>query len=622
MIVVFIALTILSVFTISTFSHKSRSDAVALGQSVMIQEHEQVSSYMSRAYDAVQNAAINIEFMMRENAGLDKIEKYMKEQTLYFSEFIDENFTGIYGCINGKYMDGTDWVPEDDYVPTERDWYTKAIKGNGEPVIVDPYLDAKTNSIMLSISRMLYDGESVISVDIVMDKFQEIAETITLDGKGYGFICDTARLMIAHSDPMLKGADFADDEEMNRLFDRVFEIEDSGYFEFNRNNIDCTVFADNVIGNWYDVVVIDNSKLYQETLELTQNSIFAASVIYLIIALFSVTSYRRSYNYIKMVEESTKKVEHVTNASLRALARAIDAKDKYTQGHSLRVASYSRKIAEAMGKDIFEQNEIYKSALLHDIGKIRIPDDIINKPGKLTDEEFNYIKLHTVAGYGILRDITEDPMPALCAKLHHERYDGSGYPTGISGENIPEYARIISVADSYDAMASNRSYRNVLPQEVVRSEIEKGKGTQFDPDIADIMLEIIDKDTNYELKQQADAKKNILIIDKTAAGCAQLMSAFESEPQYNVLAADSEHEAQLLLEKEHIDLIMLDENTIEKPANEIQQFYREKYDIPVLFVINKKSQIRQSLTNLQVNDYVTKPISTEMFLEIIHSTLF
>ncbi len=225
MIVVLIALVILSMFTITTFAQKSRTDAIEIGQSVMIQEHEQVAAYMSRAYDAVQNAAINIEYLMRENKDNSDILNYLKMQTNYFSEYIDPNFTGVYGYINGEYLDGTDWTPEDGYVPTERDWYKSAMSGEGQPVVVEPYLDAKTNSIMLSISKVLYDGKSVIAVDIVMDKFQDIAETITLDSKGYGFICDTSRLIIAHSDPELKGADFTDDEEMNRLFDRIFEIE-------------------------------------------------------------------------------------------------------------------------------------------------------------------------------------------------------------------------------------------------------------------------------------------------------------------------------------------------------------------------------------------------------------
>jgi HD-GYP domain-containing protein (c-di-GMP phosphodiesterase class II) len=157
-----------------------------------------------------------------------------------------------------------------------------------------------------------------------------------------------------------------------------------------------------------------------------------------------------------------------------------------------------------MGKSVTEQEMIYRAGLLHDVGKIRIPVDIINKPGKLTDEEYDLIKIHPVTGYHILKDISDHYDMATAAKYHHERYDGKGYPNGLLGENIPEMARILAIADSYDAMTSNRSYRNGLPQDVVRNEIEKGKGTQFDSTIADIMIQMIEESEQAELANQYD----------------------------------------------------------------------------------------------------------------------
>jgi len=139
--------------------------------------------------------------------------------------------------------------------------------------------------------------------------------------------------------------------------------------------------------------------------------------------------------------------------------------------------------------------------LLHDVGKIGVPDAVINKPGRLNDEEFEQIKKHPVLGDKILKKIREMPKLAIGARWHHERYDGTGYPDGLAGKDILEEARIIAVADSYDAMTSNRSYRGFLPQEKVREEIEKGKGTQFDPVFADIMLQIMDEDKDYKLRE-------------------------------------------------------------------------------------------------------------------------
>ncbi len=210
------------------------------------------------------------------------------------------------------------------------------------------------------------------------------------------------------------------------------------------------------------------------------------------------------------VEEQTKKLKEEKNNSekqlfeiTQALATTIDAKDKYTSGHSRRVAQYSKMLAAALGIDEKQQQEIYLTALLHDIGKIGIPDQIINKNGLLTDEEYKEIQKHTVIGYEILNNISGLPNLRIGVRWHHERIDGKGYPDGLKGEEIPEFARIISVADSYDAMTSNRSYRKSLPQDVVRKEIEDGIGTQFAPEVAQKMLEIIDADKDFLLREES-----------------------------------------------------------------------------------------------------------------------
>ena len=141
------------------------------------------------------------------------------------------------------------------------------------------------------------------------------------------------------------------------------------------------------------------------------------------------------------------------------------------------------------------------AALLHDVGKIGIPNEIINKRGKLTPEEYDIVKQHSVIGAQILSNITQIPHITDGAYYHHERYDGKGYPTGLDGKKIPEIGRIIAVADAYDAMTSNRSYRNQLPQDVARKEIGQGIGLQFDPDFARIMLRMIDEDKDFKMRE-------------------------------------------------------------------------------------------------------------------------
>lgn len=196
----------------------------------------------------------------------------------------------------------------------------------------------------------------------------------------------------------------------------------------------------------------------------------------------------------KSLTEINLRMDQYTVDMLNALVSTIEAKDEYTNGHSMRVAKYSRMIAERAGMAVEDIKEIYMSALLHDIGKIAVPDYIINKPGKLSAEEFEIVKQHPKRGFDILKDIDEMPKLYHGALYHHERWDGKGYPNRIAGEEIPVVARIIAVADAYDAMTSKRSYRNPLSQEMVRSEIESGLGTQFAPEYAKIMLEIIDSE--------------------------------------------------------------------------------------------------------------------------------
>lgn len=202
------------------------------------------------------------------------------------------------------------------------------------------------------------------------------------------------------------------------------------------------------------------------------------------------------------VERKTEENENLSLHIVKALAEAIDAKDTYTNGHSSRVAEYSKMIAARAGYTEEKLDDIYMMGLLHDVGKIGVPDAVINKPAKLTDEEFSLIKNHPVMGARILKNIKEMPQLSSGARWHHERYDGRGYPDGLKGEEIPKEARIIAVADSYDAMTSRRSYRDPLPQDVVRGEIEKGKGTQFDPKFADIMLAMMDEDTGFAMREQ------------------------------------------------------------------------------------------------------------------------
>lgn len=224
---------------------------------------------------------------------------------------------------------------------------------------------------------------------------------------------------------------------------------------------------------------------------LTSEPLFWVSSLMFMIWLIALVIFAITSAQIRKYKERHERDNKIINESIETFTGFIDAKDPYTNGHSKRVAVYTRMIAKEMGYSGEELDYIYYIALLHDCGKIGVPDSVLGKPGKLTDEEFAIMKSHTVHGGEILSSFKSLKNAGEGALYHHERYDGKGYPEGRAGEDIPLIARMICVADSFDAMNTNRVYRKKLTREHIISEIENNKGLQFDPKIADIMLGLL-----------------------------------------------------------------------------------------------------------------------------------
>ena len=208
----------------------------------------------------------------------------------------------------------------------------------------------------------------------------------------------------------------------------------------------------------------------------------------ILIVLVLLITAQTIHHKFRKIQLKAKKDREFTNAIIEAFANCIDGKDEYTNGHAHRVAKYTRMLAEKLGESKEIVNKYYNIALLHDIGKIAVPDEILKKPAKLTDEEFAIMKSHPQKGYEILKDVKIQEDLAQGARFHHERFDGKGYPTGISGTSIPWVARIIAVADTFDAMSSTRPYRKKLPLDFIVEEIKRCSGSQFDPKVVEAFL--------------------------------------------------------------------------------------------------------------------------------------
>jgi putative nucleotidyltransferase with HDIG domain len=209
------------------------------------------------------------------------------------------------------------------------------------------------------------------------------------------------------------------------------------------------------------------------------------------------STHKRSHLRGKEPLDIAELLEKTHFETIMAFSEALEARDQYTAGHSRRVMEYSKSIGQRMKLDKQDIEDLKRSALLHDIGKIGIPDTVLQKQTKLTDEEYAIIKSHSETGAAILKHMKslEHLVPAVYH--HHELFDGSGYPQGIKGKEIPLHARIIAVADTFDAITSHRAYRKALPLRIALSELEVNKGIQFDPEIANIFIQILQETPCY-----------------------------------------------------------------------------------------------------------------------------
>ena len=225
------------------------------------------------------------------------------------------------------------------------------------------------------------------------------------------------------------------------------------------------------------------------------NVVLGFSVLFGIAAIITV---KLSRNYYKISEwealvEKERKDKQLIREMVMAFAKLVDMKDEYTNGHSFRVAEYTAMLTRELGYDEETVEKYYNIALMHDIGKIGIPQEVLNKADKLTDEEYDIMKSHTTLGYNVLKDISIMPELSIGAGAHHERPDGKGYPRGLKGDEIPMVAQIIAVADTFDAMYSSRPYRKRMDFEKVISIMKEVSGTQLSSDVMDAFLRLVER---------------------------------------------------------------------------------------------------------------------------------
>ncbi len=295
----------------------------------------------------------------------------------------------------------------------------------------------------------------------------------------------------------------------NPIISCYLEGFDTAPILMNQSNLTTLVYTNLPAGEYrFHLAIVDadtgavvDEQIYEvERSRAFYENIWFILAMFLCVAALSIYIGVRITNarYRKKLEEQSRALElsrrqiEMSNETIVTIAKTVDAKDSYTSQHSSRVAEYSVKIAKELGYTQEQCDALQKIALLHDIGKIGVPDSVLNKPGRLTDEEYATMKTHVIYGAEILKDFTLVDHVDDGVRYHHERYDGRGYPNGLRGTEIPLTARIIGVADAFDAMTSNRIYRNALDMADVLAEMQRCKGTQFDPQIADILIRLVE----------------------------------------------------------------------------------------------------------------------------------
>ncbi len=296
-------------YTSKLFYQVSVSGVMDSGEDTAERVATELKTYLSDATSTLEVAADAVGFMIRNGEPQEKIERYIQYQTQEQKSVLDENFTGLYALSRGEYLDGLGWVPPDDYKPTSRDWYREAVRGGGRIVIIPPYVDAQTQSVVITICKRLpdegkdgkYNTHDVVALDVIVNYIQEVAEDVDINGKGTTMIVSRDGVIIAHHDPALSGADVSEVYGKDFL-DLVLET-GNGTAETNLNGEDCTLFVSDVMEQWYIVIEVSDNELYEEVSSQLTISIAVSILIFALLSFFYYLGTKNEQAYSRELEE-------------------------------------------------------------------------------------------------------------------------------------------------------------------------------------------------------------------------------------------------------------------------------------------------------------------------------
>ena len=451
----------------------------------------------------IKGSIVNIEKIKTKNADGDEIYEYIvvSQSQAYITDNLDVDKLENYELLDSTNGFQSVITSSSGFYDEEANkYYFQTTNG----VFVYDFGHAKTNDTRLkvAINSVNIDGNITYGNQI---KLSKNAERITFNFSIFSFKPNNGYKIYYKLDGVDKNYIEVADGITNVSYTNL----KGGKYNFHFYVID----ENNQKSNVVNISVSKTKHVYEHTWFM-----IIMALLFLILLVGGITLF--FLHKIKLSKKRELEYKKITLESIEAIARTIDVKDSYTNGHSRRVGYYSREIAKAMGLPEKEVENIFYTALLHDIGKIGIPIKIINKPARLDDEEFAVMKTHTTKGGKILKDISTIPGIVEGAVYHHEKYNGTGYPTGLKGKDIPLNARIICCADCFDAMATKRSYKEPCTKDYIINEFERCKGTQFDPEVADVIIKLIKEDKFKTILEEDTSKKNddIVTIEDSKSG--------------------------------------------------------------------------------------------------------
>ena len=365
--ITFILMALLVVFTSRVIFRSVFSSVQELGEDKATAITADMENYLDTAKSVLWLAADTVDHMVAKDATDEEIVEYITRESTNTEQQFDESYTGIYGVIRGNYVDGVGWVPPEDYDPTSRDWYKTTIAGDGDVIIVSPYVDAQTGNVIISVGRALSDKKSALALDLTLSGVQEIVEDIHINGYGYGYVVNNDGLVIAHHDRNENGKNYSEIPEQQELFQKVAAT-GKGNFSAVIDGEKSTVFVDTVMDQWYLVIITKNSELFKAPRELLVISIMITALVYLLISGFYILGYRNEQRSNARMEEM-KEIERKKDYEARVLKLEKYAADSANKAKSDFLADMSHEIRTPINA-ILGMNEM----ILHESKEAEILD--------------------------------------------------------------------------------------------------------------------------------------------------------------------------------------------------------------------------------------------------------